>query len=276
MFGSLVVFYPTPHEGGQLVIHPKGRERTLDAGSLTSLRDSPSLAYVAFCGDIEHEILKVISGSRIALTYNLYSVEPPSADTAPIPSVTSSVEDTRNFGSALRTLLDSPEFLPDGGTLGFGLSHLYPITHTTKLRDMDGRLRGEDAYVYQACRELQLQPTLRAVYNEHGRDTTYGIMLDRIVELSYDYYIHDFNDVFEEMGGVVVNKSQDALVGGCKSELLRGGSFVDGEQICWVTPFNSRNQLEETPAMLNGEIFYVRWSPFLTARVPPASDRTLP
>jgi hypothetical protein len=96
--------------------------------------------------------------------------------------------------------------------LGFGLSHLYPITYTTELRDMVGRLRGEDAYVYQACRELQLQPTLRAVYNEDGGATTYGIMLDRIVKLSYNY-IHDFNDAFQTMGGVVVNKLQDALVG---------------------------------------------------------------
>jgi hypothetical protein len=138
---------------------------------------------------------------------------------------------------------------------------------------MVGRLRGEDAYVYQACRELQLQPTLRAVYNEDGGATTYGIMLDRIVKLSYNY-IHDFNDAFQTMGGVVVNKLQDALVGDCKS--LRGGNFVDGEQISWVTPFNWRNQLKETPAMLIGENFYVCCSPFLTARVPPASDRTLP
>ena len=68
MFGSLVIVYPTAHQGGELLLRHKGREWKFEANALTSLRSSPSLAYVAFYSDIEHEVLKVTDGSRVTLT----------------------------------------------------------------------------------------------------------------------------------------------------------------------------------------------------------------
>ena len=38
--------------------------------------------------------------------------------------------------------------MPDGGTLGFGLAHLYPVTSKTELQEMTSYLKGEDAHVY--------------------------------------------------------------------------------------------------------------------------------
>lgn len=73
MLGSLVIVFPTPHQGGELILRHKSREWTFDANALMTSRSSPSLAYAAFYSDIEHEVLKVTYGHRITLTYNLYS-----------------------------------------------------------------------------------------------------------------------------------------------------------------------------------------------------------
>lgn len=45
-------------------------------------------------------------------------------------------------------MLKSLEFLPEGGALGFGLAHLYPVTFNSELKDMIKYLKGEDAHVY--------------------------------------------------------------------------------------------------------------------------------
>lgn len=130
MLGSLVIVYPTAHQGGELVFHHKEREWTFDANFLTSLQPSPSLAYVAFYSDIEHEVLKVTSGSRVTLTYNLYLVPHGPTPGAPVPSnlpvgsVKPNLKDVTNFQATLRRLLKSPEFMPEGGTLAFNLAHL--------------------------------------------------------------------------------------------------------------------------------------------------------
>ncbi|MGL9672095.1 hypothetical protein U9990_16025, partial [Lactiplantibacillus plantarum] len=54
MFGSLVIVFPTPHEGGALKLRAPGRkegetlEWTFDSSALLAKQDKPSIAYVAF------------------------------------------------------------------------------------------------------------------------------------------------------------------------------------------------------------------------------------
>ena len=72
MFGSLVIVYPTPHEGGELVLRHEGKEWTFDSARITAKQREPSLAYIAFYSDVEHEVLDVKSGYRVTVTYNLY------------------------------------------------------------------------------------------------------------------------------------------------------------------------------------------------------------
>ena len=141
MLGSLVVIYPTAHEGGELILRHKDQQWKVDGKSLTSSQSSPSLAYVAFYSDIEHEVLKVTSGRRVTVTYNLYLVDPVLKPAA--PAITPNLQIVSNFQTALQRLLKSPEFLPNGGTLGFGLAHLYPVTFETKLQEMTNYLKGE-------------------------------------------------------------------------------------------------------------------------------------
>ncbi|KAI0365156.1 hypothetical protein BV20DRAFT_982762 [Pilatotrama ljubarskyi] len=114
MFGSLVVVFPTPHEGGQLVLRKEKRSL------LTGLNDR--IAHIAFFSDVEHEVLPVLSGHRVTLTYNLYIANEP--DNArpkgltilhPLHSNPNAVKD------ALVAFLNDPKVPPRGGMLGFWL-----------------------------------------------------------------------------------------------------------------------------------------------------------
>jgi len=72
MFGSLVVVFPTNHEGGALVLRQDDKEWVFDSGKELSEQTKPSIGYVAFYSDVEDEVALVQSGHRVTLTYNLY------------------------------------------------------------------------------------------------------------------------------------------------------------------------------------------------------------
>jgi hypothetical protein len=58
MFGSLVVALPTKHEGGTFPLRHHGREWVFNSADLVSPKNpkSPRAAFVAFSGDIDHEV----------------------------------------------------------------------------------------------------------------------------------------------------------------------------------------------------------------------------
>jgi hypothetical protein len=74
MFGSLVVVFPTFHEGGALLLRHRGDGRIIDSGQALAgaANDRPSIGYMAFFSQVEHEVAPVTSGYRVTLTYNLY------------------------------------------------------------------------------------------------------------------------------------------------------------------------------------------------------------
>ena len=237
MFGALVVIYPTAHEGGELIFRHEDNEWKFDANSLTASQHSPSLAYVAFYSDIEHEVLKVASGHRVTVTYNLYLVDPTSKVEAPV--VIPPLKGASNLQVTLQGLLKSPEFLPDGGTLGFGLVHLYPVTFRTKLRKMASYLKGADAHVYQACRALQLQPSLQVIYDDDESGQGMGIMLGEIArDPHYNYQESSYECALaEELGGVPVNKTERAAL---EESIWVAQGESEGEFITWISPFNGQ------------------------------------
>ncbi len=55
MFGSLVVVFPTPHEGGALFLRHYGHEWIFDSAQALAAVDQPTVGYVAFFSDIEHQ-----------------------------------------------------------------------------------------------------------------------------------------------------------------------------------------------------------------------------
>ncbi|KAF8351737.1 hypothetical protein F5887DRAFT_1277540 [Amanita rubescens] len=76
MFGSLVIFFPTAHEGGSLLMRKNGVEWSFDSSKVLADDGGPRLGYVALYSDVEHEVAVVTSGHRITITYNLYFDNP--------------------------------------------------------------------------------------------------------------------------------------------------------------------------------------------------------
>ena len=275
-----MIIYPTHYEGGEFVFRYEGREWKFDANSLTASRPSPSLAYIAFRTDVEHEVLTVTSGHRITLTYKLYLDDPALESGA--PAVIPNTSTRSDFRTTLYDLLESPEFFPEGGTLGFGLVCPYTLTFPMDLKKLAKDLKGEDAQVYQTCRDLELQTSLRMIYDD-SESRKFGIMLDRVVrEPLYDVggiFGSDVADSYEaalvkDDGGVPVNKLENANLGDC----TRVSEDSEGEFITWIFPFNRQNRLQDVNISSISHKFEVSWgytycSPCIIVRVPHASDR---
>lgn len=185
MFGSLVIVFPTPHVGGALILRHDGREWVFDSSKLLSDPGlPPSIAYAAFFSDVDHEVTLVESGHRVSATYNLYFS--PSEPTPASATVTDSAarlrvvhpigENPSEVSSALQALLASPTFLPNGGTLGFGLRHLYPFPKTWSSGDVEpltslkAWLKGSDAALLHACQVHGLHPALQLLHEEDWGD----------------------------------------------------------------------------------------------------------
>ena len=287
MFGSLVIVYPTPHKGGELVLRHKDREWSFDANAMMSFQSTPSLAYVAFYSDIEHEVLKITSGFRVTVTYNLYLVpravsiiQAPALSDPPAASIKQNLKDSTNFQTTLHRLLRRPEFMPNGGILAFSLAHLYPVTFDTELQEMIEYLKGEDAHVYQSCQELGLEPALRMIYSRRrsweNSQPDYGIMLEAIVEdPNYDYERTDYErHLVDELDGIPVNLKNDSVA--AHSEWSDRYSTKDPGQLTWLTDFaKSTNELKDRVLAYGNEVTvgFVYCSPCLIVRIDPASYR---
>ncbi|KAI9359949.1 hypothetical protein DFJ73DRAFT_621631, partial [Zopfochytrium polystomum] len=174
MFGSLVVCLPVAFAGGQLVVRHGGRQVVHDWAERSGVSaggGGPLLQWAAFFSDCEHEILPVTDGLRVTLTFNLHRIvdpseededeegaakmreEPPSVD---VPG--SSVE------AFLRQLLADPLFMPDGGRLGFALSHEYSKTVGGDLNVTLFDLKGEDFLLASAAKSAGLEAQVVAIY----------------------------------------------------------------------------------------------------------------
>ncbi|KAJ2985852.1 hypothetical protein NUW54_g10008 [Trametes sanguinea] len=144
MFASLVLIFPTAHSGGELLMEHGGRKWSFDSATVLSdtNESEPRLAYIAFFSDVEHEVTRVTSGHRLSITYNLYYAY----DDIPMDRlevIQPKGANTSEVHGLLESLLDDPTFLPNGGILGFGLRHLYPLP--THFDAHDDKMRAEIA-----------------------------------------------------------------------------------------------------------------------------------
>ncbi len=172
MFGSLVVVFPTPHEGGALFLRHHGHEWNFDSAQALAAVDQPTIGYVAFFSDIEHEVAPVTSGNRITLTYNLYfdDGDGPVSENDAVSKhlIPPQLPNRGEFSEAFKALLENPEFMADGGTLAFGLRHIYPIDNS--LKHVYNVLKGSDAAVYRSMRALGFDPVLYVYYEDEDED----------------------------------------------------------------------------------------------------------
>ncbi|KAH8824969.1 hypothetical protein DL96DRAFT_1817580 [Flagelloscypha sp. PMI_526] len=208
MFGSLVVVFPTVHEGGELALNHGDRKMSFDSSQLLKEHEGENkIAWISFFSDVEHEVLPVTRGHRVTLTYNLYDVEP-----HPQLSIPSS-EKVATLKSHLQTLLDNPTFLPEGGLLGFGLNFSYPVSSNTPYNNFLDHLKGSDVAVKLACIGVGLtvslmglvddpdpysEPGYRAALISSARSEKEGFILEEEV---LDYIRQKYRGIFvHEMG----------------------------------------------------------------------------
>ncbi|KIK57157.1 hypothetical protein GYMLUDRAFT_229413 [Collybiopsis luxurians FD-317 M1] len=219
MFGSLVIVFPTPHKGGDLLLTENDEKWTFDAAEVlaNSTPDKPQIAFVSFYSDVMHEVLPVLSGARITLTYNLYFETNSIEHRIPSPLVSDRFTAIKK---AMMEYLADPEY-PKGTLLCFGLAHCYPISHHDdnlyELRELSSYLKGSDALIFRVCKELGLKPKLLVYYRSRKgyRKTSQEYLARNFCESS-DHYGDDYDEV-------------DHLEG-------QGMTRIKGKKCVWVTP----------------------------------------
>ncbi|KAF7326325.1 Fe2OG dioxygenase domain-containing protein [Mycena kentingensis (nom. inval.)] len=189
MIGSLVIVFPTQHQGGALTLAHGTQSWKFDSASKLASNPS-SIAYVAFFSDVMHAVEEVKAGYRVTITYNLFLAERPAAGLAPsrLPSPAE-----RECEAALRALLADKSFLPAGGLLGFGLTHQYPVPRTpadpAPMERVARVLKGSDARMHSAAVRVGLETTVRFFYQysvwngDYDSDYNREVLLDEVAEL---------------------------------------------------------------------------------------------
>jgi len=276
MFGSLIIVFPTRHKGGALHFRHKGQEWTFDSAAITSTQKVPSIAYVAFYSDVEHEVSIVTSGHHITLTYNLYF-----DDTTPNPSYSWMKEDELALRTSLSTLLDHHNLLPDGGYLGFGLEFMYPVARGS-IRGLINSLKGSDAMIKLVLEQLDLQPQVKIIYKD-SKDVYYpdcwpgGPMQPSVKR---PHIMLDDEDQFpdceiEEPFWVVLSRYGHSIVI-CGADEV--GEYPDGyrgeaiwaKKVLWVTPQTTFSSLKSPYVRYGNEAMlgYTYGNVCLVAEVP--------
>ena len=180
MIGSLVVIFPTTHKGGALILRHDGQECTFDPGLELSRVEKPS--YVAFYSDVEHEVTVVESGYRVSLTYNLYVSAPTQQENILSTPSNCVMPNELKSKEALSELLDDKTFLPEGGTIGFGLLHKYPVSKSEgNLGSVLNCLKGSNSALRRVCSSLGLELKPKVICKEQNGDVL--ILMDQFIDL---------------------------------------------------------------------------------------------
>ncbi|KAL1708448.1 hypothetical protein EV121DRAFT_287571 [Schizophyllum commune] len=283
MIGSLVIVFPTPHEGGSLILREKGREWTFDSATRVLKESSPQLGYVVFYSDVEHEVTKVTSGYRVTLTYNLYINAKSTAAAGSLirqPHLTSRVYHVgQELKSMLADFLARPGFLPSGGYIGFGLRFMYPLDVKTPVATVIGSLKGCDAMLKMICDELGLVNNLHAVYKSSAgeayerkrvfvvRDTFYQARADK----QYDTQRGDLYNIIADKNSLLLRPAGADPVQDYYRRQLRT------HEVHWATKMPDTFNTVKSNFMVYGneaQMTYTYGMPVLLARVKPYAERT--
>ena len=232
MFASLVIVFPTPHEGGSLILRHNSQEWTFASPS----PGESEVGYVAFYSDVEHEVLPVTSGYRVTLTYNLYF-----EDSSKIGIPNDRLLTAREILDApckasLQELLADSSFLTQGGWLGFGLYHQYPydVNSKTSLESITKFLKGSDATLYRVCKDLELDVKIRVLYTYDHEYYSGEVLLSNFLHLDDDY-------IEDDVLGYLRDKHDGKVI-------RRARNFgEDGviPKVVWATPKTKFNRVEK-------------------------------
>jgi len=231
MIGSLVIIFPTPHKGGTLILRHDGQEYFFDPGREFSQVQKPSVAYVAFYSDVEHEVAIVESGYRVSLTYNLYVCDTQQQCIPSVPPDSVMLNELK-LKQALLDLLDEKTFLPEGGIIGFGLLHKYPVSKTTgSLESVLSCLKGSDAAIRRVCASLGLDLKPKVLYKD-----SVLILVDNFVVLEYVEEESLETLLCEDDGFIVKSRGlKENGAGEFENDFYGDPSEYQSQEVWWLT-----------------------------------------
>ncbi|KAJ7203498.1 hypothetical protein GGX14DRAFT_461354 [Mycena pura] len=295
MIGSLVIFFPTAHEGGELVLTHGEDKFTFDsAAELVNHKSGPAVAYIAFFSDVKHEVLPVRSGHRVTLTYNLF-VDHAESGALTLPHVVPTPVE-REFESGLVSLLDDRTFLPKGGFLGFGLAYKYPMPtlDECQLPPMLHLLKGRDARIRTAATRLGLPVHAKIVYDAGSwGDEDITVLMDHPVDADEHSEDMDEEEIAQITGeGVKIREELRRKQAGPDSgaETVHEAAHSSREEtdahsdsdsdsgaktVHWVTPANEMMSIHTPSGSYfgnNGGVDYIYGNVALFVEVPAVGD----
>ncbi|XP_055332135.1 uncharacterized protein LOC129584058 [Paramacrobiotus metropolitanus] len=270
MFGSLVIVFPVAHTGGELILRHGGKEWAFDAGKELAATARPSVGYVAFYSDVEHEVAPVQSGHRVTLTYNLYFGDNSDNDQTTLPESEAAVHQEKEFKKGLEQLLADPLFLPYGGIIGFGLQHEYPISAKTVAASFAGRLKGNDGLIERVCNQLgvPIEPKIlsRTWDVDRKRDRGYPdpemeVLTDAVVDWSEEQEVPDSDmvEMLTERGAIFLPHLKDGRIDATVYDEEKDGHVpVPTTDIHWITEVtNSKHNTVKTEYVIYGNQPYL-------------------
>ena len=177
MFGTLVVCLPAQFWRGEFVLNHRGVGQRFDWGAAISKQsEANQLHWVAFFGDVDHQIERVGTGARVTLTYLLRR----DAKIEPSRTVTDE-ELAPTILEAWRALLADAKFMPQGGIVAYPCCHLYhQDTHfQVKQTPLDQRsanlLKGRDQLVAATALQIELGVSFAPYLFENCVDETWQL-----------------------------------------------------------------------------------------------------
>ena len=236
MVGTLVVTLPSRYAGGELMVG-HNEEWKAYRGSKTAL------SLVAFYADCRHEVLKVESGYRITLTYNLLlhgDTSRPAGDDGTVAEL----------ADLLREHFSTPVPRYYGGSAADPPNRLvYLLDHEYTPRGLTWRrLKGADASRVALLRTAADQAGCEAVLALADVKTTHGAFP---ADEGYGYgrrrdWYDDFDDDDDEQSGSEREYEIQELInsevtlthwtGPDGTRLEQISLFADGDQVCASTP----------------------------------------
>ncbi|KAI5895360.1 uncharacterized protein SCHCODRAFT_02686761 [Schizophyllum commune H4-8] len=274
MVGSLLVVFPTPHEGGTIVLRDKGEEWPLNSTPKISGNGKPHICFVVFPSCVEHEITKVTSGHLVTLTYELYLDTKSTVPSLKLSRQLDPPDDSalskvgQELKSMLVDFLGRPEFLPSGGFIGFGLRFMYGLDSNTSMTRLAGNLKGYDATIKQACDELNLGNKLFVHYaasagTGHTKQrlfVTRRAFLEAQDDREYSKEGVDNYKFFAEKGSPILRHA------GTKTIQDSNGDEVKTYEVHWLTPISTAFNIVRTTYKLTGKearLGYTHGTPIL-------------
>jgi hypothetical protein len=233
MVGTLVVTLPSRYTGGELMVGHNGEWKAY-RGSRAAL------SLVAFYADCRHEVLKVTSGYRITLTYNLLLHGETSRPDGVDGTVTELADLLReHFSTPVPRYYSGPADHPPNRLV-------YLLDHEYTPRALKwSRLKGADASRVPLLREAAKRADCEAILGLADVRTTHGAFEDDYgYKRRWDGYYDDdqYDDDDSNNGRYVVQELIDSEVtvthwtGPDGTRLEETSLSVGGHEVCASTP----------------------------------------